>query len=89
MTNGIPGQINSWMGANMPGKKKSLPIIYADSLFLKTFGINIIEGRYPLPSDFGTTCLINEAAYNYFEWVDLDNKDIIMVGQEDLKLSVW
>ena len=58
----------------MPGKSKSLPIIYADSSFLETFGITIIEGRYPLPGDFGTTCLINEAAFKYFEWINLDNK---------------
>ncbi|MFX0202264.1 MAG: ABC transporter permease [Candidatus Hodarchaeota archaeon] len=74
MTNGVPGWINTYMGANMPGKKKSLPIIYADSSFLQTFGIKIIKGRNPMPGDFGTTCLINESAYQYFEWIDLENK---------------
>jgi len=74
MSNGVPGRINSYMGANMPGKDKSISIIYADSSFLNTFGITVKEGRYPLPGDYGTTCLINEAAYNYFDWTDLEDK---------------
>ncbi len=74
MSNGVPGYINTTMGANEPGKKKSLSIIYADSSFLSTFGIDIVKGRYPLPGDYGTTCLFNEAAYEYFEWTDLENR---------------
>ncbi|UCD38057.1 MAG: ABC transporter permease [Fidelibacterota bacterium] len=74
ITNGVPGYINTYMGANIPGKDKSLPIMYADTSFLQTFGIEVTQGRYPLPGDYGTTCLINDAAYEYFEWTDLENR---------------
>lgn len=74
LTNGVPGYINVSMGANMPGKKKSLSIIYADTSFLSTFNIQILKGRNLNPGEYGTVCMINEAAYNYFEWDDLTNK---------------
>jgi putative ABC transport system permease protein len=74
MTHGVPGQIFNWMGANMEGKDRSLPIIMAGSDFINTFGIQVIKGREPMPGDYGTTCLINESAYKYFEWSDLKNK---------------
>jgi putative ABC transport system permease protein len=74
MSNGIPGFVNLHMGANMPGKNKSLSILYADSSFMQTFGITVVNGRIPLPGDYGTTCLINESAYRYFGWTDLKEK---------------
>lgn len=74
VTNGVPGIVNMHMGANMPGKSMSLPIIHADSAFLPTFGIHIVRGRSPMPGDYGATCLINESAYQYFEWTDLQDK---------------
>ena len=74
MTNGVPGHITTYMGSNMTGKKISLPIIYADLFFLQTFGIQVARGREPMPGDYGTTCLMNEAAYQFFEWTDLENK---------------
>ncbi|MCJ7813704.1 ABC transporter permease [bacterium] len=74
LTNGIPGYINTSMGANMEGKSNSISIIYADTAFMKTFGIELIQGRDLLPGEYETVCMINEAAYRYFEWDDLDNK---------------
>ena len=74
LTNGIPGDINTFMGTMMHGKNRSLPIIYADSAFLRTFGIHVVRGRNPMPGDYGATCLINESAYQYFEWTDLQDK---------------
>ncbi len=74
LTNGVPGYINTSMGANMEGKQKSLSIIYADTAFIKTFGIGLIQGRDLLPGEYGTVCMINEAAYRYFEWDDLTDK---------------
>ena len=74
MTNGVPGFINTHMGSGIAGKKKSLPIIYADCSFPETFGMKLLSGRTPVPGDFGTACLINESAYQFFEWTDLENK---------------
>ena len=74
MSNGVPGWINTSMGANMPGKDKSISIIRADSSFMKTFGFHLVQGRSPMPGDYGTACFINEAACRYFEWTDIENK---------------
>ncbi len=74
LSNGVPGQIRSHMGANMEGKDKSLAIINADSSFLKTFDIEVLQGRDLLPGDFGQVCMINQTAMDYFEWDNLDNK---------------
>ncbi|MBN1480737.1 ABC transporter permease [candidate division KSB1 bacterium] len=74
MTNGVPGTISTFMGMGTAEKRRNLPIIFADYNFLQTFGLEIIMGRIPEPSDFGTTCLMNEAAYKYYEWTNLENK---------------
>ena len=74
ITAGVPGKIQSTMGSAIEGKNKNLSIIYADSSFLQTFGIQQIKGRKLLASDIGNVCMLNEAAYTYFEWNDLENK---------------
>ena len=74
LTNGVPGQIRVRMGANMEGKDEILAIIQADSSFLQTFDIKLIQGRKPLPGDHGKVCLINQTAMEYFEWENLENK---------------
>lgn len=74
ITAGVPGDIHNFMGSSIKGKNKSLPIIYADSSFLQTFNIQQIKGRELLPGDMGNVCMLNEAAYKYFEWNDLENK---------------
>lgn len=74
VTGGVPGNIHTSMGSAIEGKSKSLQIIYVDSTFLQTFNIQQIKGRELLPSDIGNVCMLNEAAYKYFGWNDLDNK---------------
>lgn len=74
MTNGVPGTITTHMGMGSAEKRRNIPIIYADYEFLHTFDMHIVKGRAPEPGDFGASCLMNEAAYQYYEWTDLDNK---------------
>lgn len=74
-SNGVPGQVNIFMGSGMEGKKeKSVPCIFMDSAFINTFEIKLIEGRMPTPSEIGSTCLINKAALDYFEWDSIEGK---------------
>jgi putative ABC transport system permease protein len=73
-TMGVPGKINLTMGSAIEGKNKSISIIAADSAFLSTFNIQLIKGRQFLPGDDGKVCMINESAYKYFEWDNLENK---------------
>ena len=73
-SNGVPGQVHFSMGSGIKDKDKSVSCIAADSNFLKTFNIRIIKGREMLPGEYGRACMINETAYKYFGWDNLDNK---------------
>ncbi len=82
-TDGVPGNINMYMGSNIENSDKnmSVPCLLVDTTFLKTFGINVIKGRNPEPGDYGKVCMINNAAYNHFEFENLENKRF-MNGRE-------
>ena len=73
-SNGVPGEIHLFMGSGIKGKDRNISCIAADSNFIKTFNIQIVKGRTMLPGDYGHTCMINETAYKYFGWHNLNNK---------------
>lgn len=83
---GVPGQIYMTMGSNMENSEKNIgvPCIIADTTFLETFGLKVTMGRIPLPGDFEKVCLINEAAYKYFDFQDLENKRFNNFGGFDI-----
>jgi putative ABC transport system permease protein len=62
------------MGSGIKGKNQRLDCIIADSSFIKTFKIKLLLGRDLLPGDYGKVCMLNEAAFKYFNWNDLKNK---------------
>lgn len=74
LSSGVPGNINFHMGAGIEGKDKTLAILRVDSTFLRTFDIKILEGRDFLSGDAGKACMINQAAMDYFEWENIENK---------------
>lgn len=95
ITNGIPGEITTHVGAVnwQSGKDGYVAVIYADSAFLSTFGVDIIRGRNPLPGDFNSACVINENAFEYFGWNNLENKSYTigadpLIKQEEKKYNV-
>lgn len=75
LSHGSPGSIRVGMG-DKDGNDKffSVQCIYIDTSFVKTFGVNILEGREMRSSDFETSCYINEAAYKKYGWNNLENK---------------
>jgi putative ABC transport system permease protein len=73
-SNGVPGDVHFSMGSGIKDKDKHLFCIPADSNFLKTFKIQLVKGRELLPGEYGETCMINETAYKYFGWDNLENK---------------
>jgi putative ABC transport system permease protein len=73
-SNGVPGSIHNFMGSGIEGKNNFVSCILTDSNFIKTFGIQSIKGRELLPGDLGQACMINETAFKYFGWSDLNNK---------------
>ncbi len=73
-SNGVPGEVRIAMGSGIKEKDKSIWCIAADSNFLKTFNVQLLMGRDMLPGEYGKACMINETAFKYFGWNNLDNK---------------
>jgi putative ABC transport system permease protein len=86
LSGGVPGRINMTMGSNMKDSKKNtgVPCIFIDTTFLETFGLQVVKGRNFEPGDIDKVCLINEAAYRYFEFQDLENKRFNNFGGFDI-----
>lgn len=85
-SSGVPGEVRSKMGSNMKNTDKNMrvPCLLVDTAFIKTFGLEIIKGRDLQPSDDGKVCYFNEAAYNYFEFENLENKRFNNFGGFDI-----
>ena len=74
LSNGYPGHINMSMGSGVEGDEFSVKCIFVSEDFLKTFGINITEGRDFLSGDKDRACLMNEAALKRFGWDSVEGK---------------
>lgn len=76
LTNGVPGEVFISMGSMSKDSTKQIhiPCIYADTNFLSTFNIDLIQGAKPLASEYDKTCLINESYYKFFEFKDLEKQ---------------
>lgn len=85
-TCGVPGEIRMSMGSNMENttKNMSVPCLLVDTSFLETFGLKVIRGRNLGPGDYDKVCMINEAAYKYFDFENLDNKRFNNFGGFDI-----
>jgi putative ABC transport system permease protein len=86
VTCGVPGQIPMSMGSNIENSKKniSVPCLLVDTAFLETFGLKVIKGRNLEPGDIDKVCMINEAAYKYFDFENLDHKRFNNFGGFDI-----
>jgi|WetSurMetagenome_2_1015567.scaffolds.fasta_scaffold00160_4 putative ABC transport system permease protein len=86
VSSGVPGQIYMSMGPNLEDKTKnmSIPCLMVDTAFLRTFGLKVIIGRDLQPGDMDKVCMINEAAYRYFGFNDLDKKRFNNFGGFDI-----
>jgi putative ABC transport system permease protein len=85
-SSGVPGEVRMRMGSNMENtdKNMSVPCLLVDTAFIKTFDLEIIKGRDLQPGDNGKVCYFNEAAYNYFEFDNLENKKFNNYGGFDI-----
>ena len=86
VSSGVPGEIYMSMGSNIENSTRnmSVPCILADTVFLETFGIKVVRGRNLEPGDYGKVCMMNEAAYDHFEFEDLNNKRFNNYGGFDI-----
>ncbi|NJO69846.1 MAG: hypothetical protein HC830_11705 [Bacteroidetes bacterium] len=68
--NGSDGSIIDWEGAQAD-EKVNIRRNWVSYDFIKTLGIEIIQGRdfsREYPGDFRKRCIINETAWNQFGW---------------------
>jgi putative ABC transport system permease protein len=56
------------------GKRIEVNTINIDKDFLKTFGINVVEGREIEDADLNYSCLISKSTYSTLEWEDFTDK---------------
>jgi putative ABC transport system permease protein len=86
VTSGVPGEIYMYMGSNMENTKKnmSVPCLLVDTTFLETFGLKVVRGRNLVHGDYDKVCMINEAAYKYFDFENLENKRFNNFGGFDI-----
>jgi putative ABC transport system permease protein len=85
-SSGVPGEIYMTMGSNMENTDKNMgvPCLLVDTAFLETFGLKVIRGRNLMPGDYDKVCMINEAAYSYFDFQNLENKRFNNFGGFDI-----
>jgi putative ABC transport system permease protein len=86
VTCGVPGEIKWSMGSNMENNNKNMnvPCLLVDTAFLETFGLKVVKGRNLGPGDIDKVCMINEAAYRYFDFENLDHKRFNNFGGFDI-----
>ena len=71
---GCPGMINNVMGSNTGEKSFDLDCIFIGDNYLNTMGIELNQGRDVMKSEQGKTCLVNEEAFNQYDWDNLEGK---------------
>jgi putative ABC transport system permease protein len=73
-TSGFLGNVSMDMGSNLEDNDFYVRCIKVDSNFIKTFRIELLDGRNFLGGDMDKACLMNETAYKKFGWENLENR---------------
>ena len=74
LSSGCPGMINNKYGSNSGEKSFDINCIPIGDNYLKTMGIELLDGRDFLNSDLNKACLINEEALKQFGWDSFEGK---------------
>lgn len=74
LSNGAPGSIRLQMGSGLKENNFMINCMYISDDYLKTMGINLIEGRDFLKSDKNKACIFNKEAVKQFGWNNIENK---------------
>ena len=80
LSQGVPGNINRWMGSDTGEKFFMLQVLYVDIDFLSTMEIRLKDGRHFLPGDIGKACIMNEAAIEQYGWENIENRKFNNMG---------
>jgi len=71
---GCPGMIQNTMTSGGEKNKFTVSCIFVGEDYLKTMGIELLEGREFHDGDNNKVCLMNEEAKKKFEWDNIDGK---------------
>jgi len=74
LSDGIPGRIKLTMGSGLKENNFMINCMYISDDYLKTMGINLIEGRDFFKSDKNKACILNKEAVKQFGWNNIENK---------------
>jgi putative ABC transport system permease protein len=78
---GCPGKITLRMGSNMEDNDFTVSCIIMDDNFMKTMGIEMLEGRELHQGDRNNVCLLNESAARQYGFDNIEGKRF-MNGKE-------
>jgi len=71
---GCPGMINMRNGSNTGKDNFDINIISVGDDYLKTMGIELLDGREFLSGDVEKVCLMNEEAIKQYQWASFEGK---------------
>jgi putative ABC transport system permease protein len=82
ISSGCPGMINHKYGTGNHENSFSINCINVGSNYLKTMGIELVEGRDFLDGDIERACLMNEEAIKQYQWADIQGKKLEIGGED-------
>jgi len=74
LSDGYPGQIKLMMGDGTEENRFMLNCIFISDDYLKTMGMQLLQGRNFLPSDKDNACIMNEEAVKQYGWESIQDK---------------
>lgn len=74
LSDGYPGQIKLMMGDGTEENHFMLNCIFISDDYLKTMGMQLLQGRNFLPSDKNNACIMNEEAIKQYGWESIQDK---------------
>jgi putative ABC transport system permease protein len=82
ISSGCPGMINHKYGTGNNENSFSINCINVGNDYLKTMGIELVEGRDFLAGDIERACLMNEEAINQYQWDEFQGKKLDIGGED-------
>lgn len=74
LSDGYPGQIKLMMGNGTEENRFMLNCIFISDDYLKTMGMQLLQGRNFLPGDKNNACIMNEEAVKQYGWESIQDK---------------
>lgn len=74
LSDGYPGQIKLMMGDGTEENRFMLNCIFISDDYLKTMGMQLLQGRNFLPGDKNNACIMNEEAVKQYGWESIQDK---------------